>query len=178
MVKHLLGVLLAVSLLWVGRGFAEEAELEPGLTGTYYNIGEELSDFPDVKDKKPAKVKVDKDVNIESTEEGFNGTDLVDQFYVVWTGVIKIEKDGKYKFFTESDDGSRVFIDGKQVVDNGGLHAMEEKEGEVELKVGNHDLKVDFFENGGGAGCKLSWEAAGGAKEIVPAKVLFHKKAK
>ena len=176
--KHLLGVLLAFSLLPAGRAFTEEAELEPGLVGNYYNIGEEVGDFPDVKDKKPVKTKVDKDINIDSTEEGFNGTDLIDQFYVVWTGVIKAEKDGKYKFSTESDDGSRVFIDGKQVVDNGGLHAMEEKEGEVELKAGNHELKVEFFENGGGAGCKLSWEPAGGAKEIVPAKVLFHKKAK
>jgi hypothetical protein len=36
---------------------------------------------------------------------------------------------------------------------------------------------MKFFENEGGAGCVLSWEPAGGAKEVVPAKVLFHKEA-
>lgn len=175
--KRLVVVLLAFCLVAAGRAFSADDELEPGLVGEYFNIGEELSDFPDVKDKKPTKAKVDKDVNIDSTEDGFNGTDLTEQFYVRWTGVIKIEKDGKYKFYTESDDGSRLFIDGKQVVDCGGLHGMEEKDGEVELKAGNHEIKVDFFENGGGAGCKASWEPAGGAKESIPAKVLFHKKS-
>jgi len=152
-------------------------ELAPGLQGDYFNMGEELSDFPTIAaDKKPTLTKIDKTINFDSTDEGFNGTDMVDQFYVRWTGVVKIEKDGKYKFYTNSDDGSRVFIDGKQVVDNGGNHGMEEKEGEVELKAGNHDLKVEFYENNGGAGCQFSWETSGVAKEIVPEKVLFYKK--
>src|SRR5205085_5881427 len=73
-------------------------------------------------------------------------------------GALPISKDGNYTFFLESDDGSRLFIDGKQVVDNGGLHAMEEKSGEVELKAGEHVLKIEFFENEVDAGCKFSWQ--------------------
>ncbi|HYG74279.1 MAG TPA: PA14 domain-containing protein [Planctomycetota bacterium] len=173
--KHLMAVVFLFCAMIAGRVAAQE--LQPGLIGEYFNIGEELSDYPTIAaDKKPTVTKVDKTINFDSTEEGFNGTDLVDQFYIRWTGVIKVPKDGKYKFYTESDDGSRVFIDGKQVVDNGGLHAMEEKEGEVELKAGDHDIKVEFFENGGGAGIKLSWEADGISKDIVPEKVLFSKK--
>ena len=152
-------------------------ELEPGLTGEYYNIGVEVPDFPTLAaDAKPATKKIDKEINFESTDTDFNGTMLVDQFYVRWTGVLKVAKEGKYTLFTESDDGSRVFVDGKQVVDNNGLHAMEEKSGEVDLKAGDHELKVEFFENGGGAGCKFSWQGPDIAKEIVPGKVLFHKK--
>ena len=152
-------------------------ELEPGLTGEYYKIGAEVPDFPTLAaDAKPAAKKVDKEINFESTDSDFNATMLSEQFYVRWTGVVKTAKDGKYTFFTESDDGSRVFIDGKQVVDNNGLHAMEEKSGEVELKAGDHDLKVEFFQNAGGAGCKFSWQGTDLPKEIVPAKALFHKK--
>ena len=173
---RLLVVLLAFSMLVVGKVSFAEDELEPGLVCEIFNIGEEVSDFVDLKDKKATKKWVDKTIEVDAGDGAWPNTDLTDQFVVRWTGVIKIEKDGKYKFYTESDDGSRLFIDGKQVVDNGGLHAAEEKDGEVELKAGNREFKVDFFENGGQASCKVSWEPAGGAKEIVPAKVLFHKK--
>jgi len=46
----------------------------------------------------------------------------------------------------------------------------------VELKAGDHELKVDYYENenDGGAGCVLSWKTVGLAKEVVPAKALFH----
>ena len=162
------------STMTLGRAFAED--LEPGLTAEYFNIGEELSDFPDVKDKKVTETHIEKQVNVESTQDKWPGTELTNQFYVRWVGVIKIAKDGKYKFYTNSDDGSRLAVDGKQVVDNGGLHGMDEKDGEVELKAGDHEIKIEFFENGGDHGCIASWEAAGGAKEVIPAAVLFHKK--
>ncbi|MCY3023148.1 MAG: PA14 domain-containing protein [Planctomycetota bacterium] len=177
--KRVLVALLLFGLVTVGKSFAAD-EIEPGLVGEYFDIGEQIENVQGVadkvKDKKPKVKKVDKTVNFDSTDEGFNGTDLVDQFFIRWTGVIKIEKDGKYKFFTNSDDGSKLSIDGKVVVDNDGDHGMEEKEGEVELKAGNHDIKIEFYENGGGAGCIASWEPAGGAKEVISEKVLFHKK--
>jgi len=177
--KRALAVLLAVSLVVAGRAYAED-ELAPGLVGEYFDIGEGIGNIQEcvdkIKDKKPKVKKVDKTINFESTDEGFNGTDLVDQFFIRWTGVIKIEKDGKYKFYTNSDDGSKLSIDNKVIVDNDNDHGMEEKDGEVELKAGNHEIKVEFYENGGGAGCIASWEPAGGAKDVIPEKVLFHKK--
>jgi len=62
------------------------------------------------------------------------------------------------------------------VVDNGGLHAMQEGLGDVDLKEGDHEIKIDYFENenDGGAGCVLSWECPKMEKEVVPAKALFH----
>lgn len=173
--RYLLAVVLAFSGITLGRAFAAD-ELEAGLKAEYFDMGDSLEDFPDVKDKKPTVTRVEKQVNVEATTDKWPGTDLEHHFYARWTGVIKIAKDGKHKFFTSSDDGSRLFIDGKQVVDNGGLHAMEEKDGEVELKAGNHDIKIEFFENDGDHGCVVSWEPPGGAKQVIPADVLFHKK--
>jgi hypothetical protein len=60
-------------------------------------------------------------------------------------GNISIAKEGKYKFYTNSDDGSRLIIDGKMVVDNGGIHPAQERSGEVELKAGAHSLVVTYF---------------------------------
>ena len=74
-----------------------------------------------------------------------------DRFAAVFTGRVQIYQAGSYDFFTLSDDGSHLFVDGSMVVDNGGLHGSEEKQGAVQLSAGFHNLKVDFFENAGGA---------------------------
>jgi len=165
-------LLLAVTLTACA---AAEKTLQPGLTGRYYQMTNELQDFPTIPaGKKPDVERVDKQINFASTLEAFPGTKLVDNFYVVWTGKIRIPADGAYTYFLESDDGSRLFIDDAQVVDNGGLHEMQESPGKAELKAGDHLIKVEFFEAGEDAGCILSWKSAKIEKQVVPESVLFH----
>ena len=164
----------ALGLMFAGQVCAAD-NLESGLVGEYFDLGSSLEDFPTIPaDKKPTVKRVDQTINFESTQEGFHGTGLVDFFYVRWTGKLRIPKDGNYNLVLESDDGSRLFIDGKQVVDNGGIHGMEDKSGSAELKAGDHDIKVEFFENDVDAGCKFSWRPPGATKEVVPATALLH----
>jgi len=154
-------------------------ELKPGLLGEYYDMEEAIEDFPSIPDtKKPTIKLVDKQLNFDSTSEELGSSKLSDHFYVKWTGILRVPKDGKYKLYIESDDGSKLSIDGKQVIDNNGLHAMEEKDGEVDLKAGDHPIKIELFENEGEVGMKFSWETTGVAKEVVPASALFHAKDK
>lgn len=170
-------VLPLAGVLVCGWLVAEDG-LEPGLAAEVFGFDDAVEDWPVIPGDKAATVKkVDAQVNVESTEDSWPGTQLTERFYVRWTGVLKVPKDGTYVFHTESDDGSRVFVDGKCVVDNGGLHGMEEKSGEpVELTAGNHEIKIEFFENEGGAGCKVKWSTEGVEKEAIPASALFHKK--
>ncbi len=170
-------LLAALGLVFANPAFTAET-LEPGLSGEYFDMGSSLEDFPTIPaDKKPVLKRVDKTINFESTQEGFHGTQLVDFFFIRWTGKIRIPKDGNYTFIMESDDGSRLFIDGKQIIDHNGLHAMEEKSGDAELKTGDHDIKIEFFENDVDAGCRFLWQAPGKDKEIVPATALLHPSA-
>jgi len=171
--KHTALLLLAATLATCAT--AAETALQPGLTGRYYQMTNSLEDFPTIPaGKKPDVERVDKQINFASTLEAFPGTKLVDNFYVVWTGKIRIPADGAYTFFLESDDGSRLFIDGAQVVDNNGLHEMQESPGKVELKAGDHVIKVEFFDAEEDAGCILSWKSAKIEKQVVPENVLFH----
>lgn len=165
-------------LCWVTipRSIAAD-KLEPGLVGEYYDLGDLVEDFPKIeKDKKPTVKRVDKDINFRSTEQTFPGTKLQSHFAIRWSGKIKLPSDGRYTFYLESDDGSRLLIDGKKVLDNGGLHEMQESDETVELKEGEHDIVIDYFENenDGGAGCVLSWKTEKVKKEVVPASALFH----
>jgi len=155
-------------------------DLKPGLLAEYFDMGSDaVEDFPNIPaEKKPTLKLIDKTLNYDSTSEELGQSKLADHFFARWSGVLRVPKDGKYKFYLESDDGSRLFIDNKQVIDNNGLHAMEEKDGEAELKAGDHPIRIEMFENEGEVGIKFSWEGAGQAKEIVPGTALFHAKDK
>ena len=158
-------------------GARAEDELEPGLVAEYFQFAENLGDFPPIpKDKKPTLVRVDKQVNFEDTTGDFYGAKMTDNFYTRWTGVVHVNKAGSHTFFSESDDGSQVSIDNKTVVTNGGVHPMTEASGKIDLTEGNHEIKIEFFQGGGGAGCKVSWQPPSGKREPISEKALFHKK--
>ena len=95
-----------------------------------------------------------------------------DAFALMFTGHIVIEKPGKYNFFIASDDGSRFYIDGEQLIDNDGLHGMVEKKGTVQLTAGLHPIVATYFDNGGGDGLNMSWSGPGLEKQEIPASVL------
>jgi serine/threonine-protein kinase len=165
----------AVQAAWA----RSDGALQAGLLGEYYGIGQRLTSFATLpSDRKLTTSQVDAQINFAMTQANFAGTGLNEQFCVCWTGVLRVAKAGRYKFFTDSGDGSRLYLDGKLVVDNDGSRRdSQEKEGETDLGAGDHPLKLDFFYNKGGAACKLSWQGDGIEKQIVPAAVLFHKGA-
>jgi hypothetical protein len=158
----------------------EAQDVKPGLIGEYFSFDSAIQDFPNVAaDQKPVLRRIDKQINWEATPDKFAGTELSDHFYVRWTGILRLSKSMRITFYTESDDGSRLYIDGKQIIDNGGLHSMEEKSGDpLDLAAGDHEIRVDLFENEGDVGIKLSWEPAGQAKEIMPETLFYHRKDK
>ncbi|MEM7783585.1 MAG: PVC-type heme-binding CxxCH protein, partial [Planctomycetota bacterium] len=96
-----------------------------------------------------------------------------DQFYNVFQSAIDIPETGKYRFYLASDDGSRLYIDRKELINNDGDHGMVEKSGAIELSAGLHPIRVNYFDSGGGDGLKVSWQGPGIEKQPVPAGQLF-----
>jgi alpha-L-fucosidase len=97
-----------------------------------------------------------------------------DYFAFVYEGFVRVPKDGLYVFFTESDDGSRLVIDGQQVVLNDGQHAMQERQGEIALAAGLHRLRTEFFEKTGEEGLRVSYRGPGIVKQPIPIDALSH----
>ncbi len=94
-----------------------------------------------------------------------------DSFGIVFTGYWQTEKNAKYRFRISSDDGSRLFIDGRSVVVNDGVHPVVSVENEHQLSAGVHEVRVEFFENQGGE--ELSVEVFGGGLEGVGLESLM-----
>ena len=83
----------------------------------------------------------------------FAGSGLSDDVGAVFEGQIVFPATGVWTLFTDSDDGSRLLVDGVQIVDNDGLHGMRERSGTIQVdQIGPRNVRVEFFERGGGAG--------------------------
>ena len=95
-----------------------------------------------------------------------------DDFALRFTGNIIVPKSGKYTFFIASDDGSRVYVDDKLLVDNDRLQGMTERSGAIDLTAGPHKLMVTYFDNGGGDGLSVAWSGPGIRKQAIAADRL------
>lgn len=92
-----------------------------------------------------------------------------------WTGKFRIETAGLYTFWTESDDGSRVYVDGTMVVANGGFHPVTERSGNVTLSSGDHSIVVVFFQGIGDLSIVLSWQGpdSNDVRDVMPEGRFF-----
>ncbi|MEA1786789.1 PA14 domain-containing protein [Arenibacter sp. GZD96] len=93
-------------------------------------------------------------------------------FAIRYTGYIQIATAGSYTFFTTSDDGSKLFIDDVQIVNNDGDHGAQERSGTVILTTGLHRIRVLFYENGGGQVLEARYQGPSVAKQLIPFSLL------
>jgi hypothetical protein len=96
-----------------------------------------------------------------------------EHFGLLISGLIKAPQDGVYEFNLGSDDGSKLWIDGKLAVDNGGVHSLSGKSASVALAAGYHTVQIGYFNKTGGLGLRLAWSLAGDSPAPVPASALF-----
>jgi len=94
-------------------------------------------------------------------------------FGLSFEGYIEVDTDGEYTFYTQSDDGSQLYIDGQKIVDNNDSHGVIERSGKVTLKKGKHAIKVLYFNEMGGFWLDVFYAGPGLAKQIIPANKLF-----
>ncbi|MAG55983.1 MAG: hypothetical protein CMJ83_06810 [Planctomycetes bacterium] len=97
-----------------------------------------------------------------------------DNFGFRFTGFIEIPEEDEWTFYTTSDDGSRLLIDGKLVVNNDNVHGMREKSGTIDLTEGRHAIEVTMFEVGGGEGLKVQWQGPEVKKSEIPGAAFSH----
>lgn len=70
-----------------------------------------------------------------------------DHFGFEFSAWIRITSKGMYRFYTYSDDGSRLFIGSRLVVDNDSSHSAQRKEGMIALEEGYHEFRLLFFDD-------------------------------
>lgn len=120
-----------------------------GLRGEIYFLPENTDFLPDFKRLKPVGTIYTTNLNVPpmSFRQGFPGiTNRFEWFAIDYTGRFWIEQPGPYRFGLTSDDGSKLYIDGRVIIDNDGQHSPSGCIGSLALARGIHSIRISYFQ--------------------------------
>jgi hypothetical protein len=149
-------------VVWATRHAATLGSYLPGLKGEYYKD----KDFD-----KLAFRRIDQKLQFGMETYGYP-TGRNEDISIRWTGFLRITESGTYVLHSESDDGQRVWVDGKQVIDNWTDQGPTEKSAELELSAGLHPIKIEYYQASGGGSYRFSWTTPDGRKTLVPPEAM------
>lgn len=96
-----------------------------------------------------------------------------DNFSVRWEGQIKIDQSSTYTFYTISDDGVRLFINGQNIINNWQAQPATENKGAITLEGNNtYPIVIEYFEDSGGEAMILGWESENFNKKLITSENL------
>lgn len=131
-----------------------------GLTGEYYDN----MDFTNLR-----LTRTDATVNFDWGGGSPDPSIGADQFSVRWTGQVQANATETVTFYTTTDDGVRLWVNNVLIIDHWVDQGPTEWSGTIALQGGvRYDLRMDYYENGGGAVAKLSWSSPSTPKQIIP----------
>jgi len=148
-----------------------------GLKGEYYHATISANEWQDLVLTRIDPM-VDFDWGGNSPEPGVVNPD---NFTVRWTGTIEVPNSETYTFYTEGDDGIKLWVNNELVIDtwtwSKTWHVtqppIEFGSGEIALTAGQqYEIKLEHYEHGGNAKCKLSWSTPTLTQEAIPSRYL------
>jgi hypothetical protein len=142
--------------------------LQPGVSYKYFETKgkQNLATLPGLT---PAVSGVTQDISVAVKKRA-------SEFSLLFDGYVKIEKDGIYHFTTRSDDGSILYIDDEEVVNNDGDHGSVEAAGKAALKKGYHKIRVAYYDGSGGNELTATMQLENAPKNTLNSKLIWIKK--
>jgi len=142
---------------------AADASFNPavGITGSYYN-GMNLDSFQ--------FSRLDREIDFAWANDPPDTRLVFTGFSVRWKGKIRPRYSESYTFSVHSSDGSRVWVDGQQVLDDWRAHNPRETAGTpIPLSANRlHDIQVDYFHLTGWSVVRIYWQSTTQSHEVVP----------
>jgi cytochrome c len=120
------------------------------------------------------------DMVVTAGEVNASGDDfgpLKNNFALAIAGFLYMDKDDNVLLQLSSDDGSRLILDNRELINHDGPHGMEPKEAEVALRAGYHPIRIEYFQGGGGQGISLKWARSGDSDmKVIPMSSFYRKR--
>jgi beta-glucosidase len=124
---------------------------------------------------QPALVRVEDEIHIIESDSPAPGIPN-QNFSVRWTGKIVAPANGKYTLTFTGDDGFRVYIDGKRLIDHWTEGSATAVSAEANFEAGkNYDLRIEYFQAGGGFSAQFGWQIPG--KQVYADAVAVAKRS-
>ncbi|MBL8764868.1 MAG: DUF1080 domain-containing protein [Phycisphaerae bacterium] len=166
-------LLLAIAAGALGRGAPPTPdELDPGVTLRVYRVERDPESLPTLAPDQTPNFD-ERRPTVDFRDAAAFG-DVPASFVSIVTGWIVIDTPGTYAFRLTSDDGSRLTLDGRLLIDHDGRHAATAQASRgVALAAGMHPLRIEHFDHGGQKRLTLEWRPPGSDAFVpVPAEVL------
>jgi hypothetical protein len=136
-----------------------------GLKGDYYNNGD-LTSL--VLSRTDATINFNWGTGSPASSIG------ADTFSVRWTGQVQPLYSQTYTFYTVTNDGARLWVNGQQLVNDWTSHTATQRSGSITLVAGQrYNIKMEFFDNDNSASAQLLWSSTNQAKQVIPQSQLF-----
>jgi len=117
------------------------------LSKIYKEISKGYFDSIEYKSEWISDIVLEKlDIPVTHSDIWMDGIYQSTHFGIIFESEMEIKKDGKYEFSLNSDDGSILWIDGKLIIDNDGIHKMKIKKDTLELRKGKYPIKIWYFQ--------------------------------
>jgi hypothetical protein len=121
----------------------------------------------------PSLTRIDTTIDFSWGEESPGAPLGVDQFSVRWLADLEIAAADTYTFITSSDDGVRLWLNEEPIIDQWRDQGTSDAYSQpLKLAAGIYSLRMEYYENGGGAVARLFWQTPTIAREIIPAGPL------
>ncbi|HEY0655420.1 MAG TPA: family 16 glycoside hydrolase [Chryseosolibacter sp.] len=150
----------------------------PGLAVSVYKIENFTQDFyqmPKQYDPMYTAVAPGIHFNVGLTQ---NNPEINESVLMHFKGFLNITEEDNYVIRLVSDDGARMWIDGKMQIDNDGFHGPQPRDAEMILKKGKHPVEIIYYQGLGGYSLSLQWAKHGDGKfSVIPKESLAHTKA-
>ena len=136
-----------------------------GLQAQYY----QGKNFTDLKASQ-----VDSTINFNWANSAPNTMLGSDNYSIRWAGQVQPKFSDTYTFYTRSDDGIRLWVNGQLLINHWSDHKETEDAGSITLRAGEkYDIQLEYYENTGSSMVQLLWSSPNQPKEIVPQSQLY-----
>ncbi len=133
----------------------------PGLRGTYCSTMEFGGTLIE---------RIDPQINFDWKGDAPMPGIPADRFSIRWEGDIETLNAGTYTFHVRSDDGARLYVDNRLLMDNWRPQAARDTSVSIELEAGRrYPIRLDYFDGAVLANVSLSWTPPGGVKQLIGA---------
>ncbi len=147
--------------------YENKKQFAPGLKYKYYEA--KVMFVRELDKAEPIKSGIIANFNIDNRTRD-------EYFAYIYEGYLKIPKDGVYTIYNKTNDGSILYIDGKEFINSDGGHPASERYKTIALRKGMYKIAQKYFQMAGGYMNQVSWKGPGINKQEIPGRALFHEK--
>ena len=145
-----------------------------GLLGSYWTTTTSAAFGAANFNNAPTLVRFDPTVNFNWGGGSPDSSISSDTFTARWTGMVQPQYSQTYTFYTTTDDGVRLWVNGQLLIDKWIDQSPTTWSGTIALKAQQrYNIRMDYYENGGGAVASLAWSSPSTPQAIIPQNQIY-----